>query len=47
MYTEEVKLNKTTRLLYWSMFELLENDIFDDITVNDICKRALKSRSTN
>lgn len=46
MYGEEVKLNKTTRLLYWSMFELLENDLFDDITVNDICKRALISRST-
>lgn len=45
--TEKIfKRNKTTLSIYESMFNLLELHTFDNITVNDICKKAMVSRST-
>lgn len=43
---EELTVNRTTITLYRAMFSLLSTTPFDDITVNDICQKAMVSRST-
>lgn len=40
------KRNRTTISIYNAIFELLELHTFDNITVNDICKKAMVSRTT-
>lgn len=46
MNHQETTVNRTTLTIYRGMFELLETQSFDSITVNDICQHAIVSRST-
>lgn len=43
---EDLRVVKTNRALYGAMLSLLGEKSFNKITVNDICKRALISRTT-
>ncbi|MDL2232820.1 TetR/AcrR family transcriptional regulator [Ruminococcaceae bacterium OttesenSCG-928-L11] len=43
---QDLRITRTHRALIQSMFELLEQQSFQKITVNDICRQALVSRST-
>ncbi len=43
---KKIVANRTTLALYHAMFELLSKNAFEAITVNDICQKAMVSRTT-
>ncbi len=43
---EDLRIRRTHKLLYDAMFELLEIKSFDDISVVDICDKAMVHRAT-
>ncbi len=43
---EDLRIRRTHKLLYEAMFELLETKSFDDISVVDICDKAMVHRAT-
>lgn len=43
---QDIRITKTQRALMTALLELLEQSSFQKITVNDICQKALVSRST-
>ena len=46
MASTPVTVNRTTTALYLAMFDLLERVPFEQITVHDICEKAMVSRTT-
>lgn len=43
---EDLRIRRTHKLLCDAMFELLENNSYDDISVVDICDKAMVHRAT-
>jgi len=44
--TEDMRIRRTHKLLVEAMFSLLETENFDDITVREICDKAMVHRAT-